>query len=42
MADALKVALLKYLGQVEPLSPDELVEKRYARLRGQGVYRAGS
>jgi acetyl-CoA carboxylase carboxyl transferase subunit alpha len=41
MADALKVALLRYLGQVEPLSADELVEQRYARLRGQGVYRAG-
>jgi len=41
MADALKVALLGYLAQVEPLSPDELVEQRYARLRGQGVYRAG-
>jgi acetyl-CoA carboxylase carboxyl transferase subunit alpha len=41
MADALKTALLKYLGEVEPLSADELIDKRYARLRGQGVYRSG-
>jgi acetyl-CoA carboxylase carboxyl transferase subunit alpha len=41
MADALKIALLKYLGQLEALDPDQLVEQRYARLRGQGVYRAG-
>jgi len=41
MGDALKTALLKYLGQLEALDPDQLVEQRYARLRGQGVYRAG-
>jgi acetyl-CoA carboxylase carboxyl transferase subunit alpha len=41
MADGLKTALLKYLAEVEPLSADELVDKRYARLRGQGVYRSG-
>src|SRR5512141_713056 len=41
MADSLKIALLKYLGQVEVLTADQLVEQRYARLRGQGVYRAG-
>jgi acetyl-CoA carboxylase carboxyl transferase subunit alpha len=41
MGDALKIALLKYLGQLEALDPDQLVEQRYARLRGQGVYRAG-
>jgi len=41
MADALKTALLKYLGEVEPLSAHELIDKRYARLRGQGVYRSG-
>jgi acetyl-CoA carboxylase carboxyl transferase subunit alpha len=40
MADALKTALLKYLADVETLSPDELVDKRYARLRGQGVFRS--
>jgi acetyl-CoA carboxylase carboxyl transferase subunit alpha len=39
--ESLKAALLKYLGQVEALSADELVGQRYARLRGQGVYRAG-
>ncbi len=40
-ADSLKGALLKYLGQMEALTADQLVEQRYARLRGQGVYRAG-
>jgi acetyl-CoA carboxylase carboxyl transferase subunit alpha len=39
--ESLKAALLKYLGQVGALSADELVGERYARLRGQGVYRAG-
>jgi len=39
--ETLQAALLKYLGQVEALSADELVAQRYARLRGQGVYRAG-
>ncbi len=41
MADGLKAALLKHLGDLEGLEPDRLVEQRYARLRGQGVYRAG-
>jgi acetyl-CoA carboxylase carboxyl transferase subunit alpha len=41
MADSLKIALMKYLGQLEALDADQLVEQRYARLRGQGVYRAG-
>jgi len=40
-ADSVKGALLKYLGQVEALTADQLVEQRYTRLRGQGVYRAG-
>jgi acetyl-CoA carboxylase carboxyl transferase subunit alpha len=40
MADSLKEALLRHLGEVQALSEDELVAKRYARLRGQGVYRA--
>ena len=31
----------KYLAEVESLSPEELLAKRYARLRAQGVYRAG-
>jgi acetyl-CoA carboxylase carboxyl transferase subunit alpha len=38
MADSLKTALLKYLGELATLTPDQLVEQRYARLRGQGVY----
>ena len=40
MAELLKSTLLKYLGQLAALTPDQLVEQRYARLRGQGVYRA--
>ncbi len=40
MAETLKVALLKHLDELSALSEDELVERRYARLRGQGVYRA--
>jgi acetyl-CoA carboxylase carboxyl transferase subunit alpha len=40
MADELKAALLKYLGQLEGIAPDDLIEQRYRRLRGQGVYRA--
>ena len=39
MADDLKVALIKHLEDVERLSDDELLEKRYERLRNQGVYR---
>ncbi|HEX5649549.1 MAG TPA: acetyl-CoA carboxylase carboxyl transferase subunit alpha [Steroidobacteraceae bacterium] len=39
MADALKVALIKHLDDVERLSDDELLQKRYERLRNQGVYR---
>jgi acetyl-CoA carboxylase carboxyl transferase subunit alpha len=42
MADSLKEALLRHLGNVQTLSEDELVTKRYERLRGQGVYRAAS
>jgi acetyl-CoA carboxylase carboxyl transferase subunit alpha len=42
MADSLKEALLRHLGSVQTLSEDELVAKRYERLRGQGVYRAAS
>ncbi|MGB5102852.1 MAG: acetyl-CoA carboxylase carboxyltransferase subunit alpha [Steroidobacteraceae bacterium] len=41
MADALEEALLRHLGEVESVSEDELLEKRYARLRAQGVYHAG-
>jgi acetyl-CoA carboxylase carboxyl transferase subunit alpha len=42
MADALKTALLRHLGEVEQWSEDELVSRRYERLRGQGVYRAAN
>ena len=41
MAEALKEALLRHLGEVGSLPEDELLERRYARLRAQGVYRAG-
>ena len=41
MADALKAALLKHLGQLEGLTSDQLVEQRHARQRAQGVYRSG-
>ena len=40
MADTLKAALLRHLGDVATLSEEQLLEKRYERLRGQGVYRA--
>ena len=42
MADALKTALLRHVGEVEQWSEDELVSRRYERLRGQGVYRAAN
>ncbi len=40
MADALKTALIRHLEAVEVLSEDDLLARRYERLRGQGVYRA--
>jgi len=40
MADTLKEALLRHLGEVSLWPEDELVARRYARLRAQGVYRA--
>lgn len=40
MAETLKAALLRHLGEVEALSEEQLVAMRYDRLRGQGVYRA--
>jgi acetyl-CoA carboxylase carboxyl transferase subunit alpha len=40
MAEALKVSLLKHLGEVGQWSEEDLVTRRYERLRGQGVYRA--
>ena len=39
MADDLKAALLQHLEVVEALSDDELLARRYERLRNQGVYR---
>jgi len=39
MADCLKAALLRHLREVEQLPEDQLLERRYLRLRGQGVYR---
>ncbi len=40
MADDLKDALLRHLDAVSQWPEDELVERRYQRLRSQGVYRA--
>jgi len=40
MADVLKEALLRHLREVEQLPAPELLPRRYARLRGQGVYHA--
>jgi acetyl-CoA carboxylase carboxyl transferase subunit alpha len=39
MCEALKAALLQHLGVVVGLSDDELLARRYERLRNQGVYR---
>ena len=41
MADTLKAALLRHLGELETLSTDELLKRRYERLRAQGVYNTG-
>jgi acetyl-CoA carboxylase carboxyl transferase subunit alpha len=38
MADSLKEALLRHLGEVAAWPEEELVTRRYARLRAQGVY----
>jgi acetyl-CoA carboxylase carboxyl transferase subunit alpha len=40
MAEDLEKSLLKHLEEVSQWSEDELVERRYARLRAQGVFRA--
>jgi acetyl-CoA carboxylase carboxyl transferase subunit alpha len=42
MADALKEALLRHLEEVERWPEDELIARRYTRLRSQGVYRAAN
>jgi acetyl-CoA carboxylase carboxyl transferase subunit alpha len=38
MADSLKTTLVRHLEDVEQLSEDDLLARRYERLRGQGVY----
>jgi acetyl-CoA carboxylase carboxyl transferase subunit alpha len=40
MADTLKQALIRHLGEVSQWPEDELVARRYDRLRAQGVFRA--
>ena len=40
MAADLKAAILRQLGEVEQWPEDELLTRRYERLRGQGVYHA--
>ncbi len=42
MADSLKATLVAHLEAVEHLTEDELLARRYEKLRGQGVYRAAS
>ena len=41
MAESLKAALLKYLGDLRALSIDQVLEQRQKRLRGYGVYNEG-
>jgi acetyl-CoA carboxylase carboxyl transferase subunit alpha len=41
MADDLKAAILLHLREVEQWPEEQLLERRHARLRAQGVYRAG-
>jgi acetyl-CoA carboxylase carboxyl transferase subunit alpha len=40
MADSLKEALVRHLGEVAAWPEEELVERRYARLRAQGAFTA--
>jgi acetyl-CoA carboxylase carboxyl transferase subunit alpha len=42
ISDSLKEALVRHLESVSQLSEDALIEQRYQRLRGQGVYRAAN
>jgi acetyl-CoA carboxylase carboxyl transferase subunit alpha len=42
VANALQVALLKHLGDLEKLSPEELTQARGTRLAGFGVYSEGT
>ena len=41
MADDLKGAILRHLREVEQWPEEQLLERRHARLRSQGVYRVG-
>ncbi|HKQ82367.1 MAG TPA: acetyl-CoA carboxylase carboxyltransferase subunit alpha [Steroidobacteraceae bacterium] len=41
MADGLKTALLKHLGELQALTIDQVLEQRQKRLRGYGVYSEG-
>jgi acetyl-CoA carboxylase carboxyl transferase subunit alpha len=41
MSDDLKSAILRHLREVEQWPEEQLLERRHARLRSQGVYRAG-
>jgi acetyl-CoA carboxylase carboxyl transferase subunit alpha len=41
MADTVKDALLRHLGELQALSLDQVVEKRQERLRNYGVYSEG-
>jgi acetyl-CoA carboxylase carboxyl transferase subunit alpha len=41
MSDDLKAAILRHLREVEQWPEEQLLERRHARLRAQGVYRAG-
>jgi acetyl-CoA carboxylase carboxyl transferase subunit alpha len=40
MAESLKQAILRHLREVEQWPEEQLLERRYARLRGQGIYRS--
>ena len=40
MADDLRAAILRHLGEVEQLPEEQLLVRRYERLRAQGVFRA--
>ncbi|HET9694289.1 MAG TPA: acetyl-CoA carboxylase carboxyltransferase subunit alpha [Steroidobacteraceae bacterium] len=40
MAESLKAALIRHLDEVERLSEEELLARRYERLRNHGVYRS--
>jgi acetyl-CoA carboxylase carboxyl transferase subunit alpha len=40
IADSLKEALIRHLGEVSAWPEDELISRRYARLRAQGVFTA--